>query len=183
MTETPTVLEMKENTAVIAHVEMMQGIINRLADISARCKEWCFAFIGALLVIILSVDLVHNPRYIIIPYVIVALFYMLDSYYLGLERQMRNNYQDFVKSINEINTKHRAKENENQIIDQIIVSIFIPHNKFDKSSFFERLKCQLRSTLEGMTSLSTLLPYGILMVLLIICQIFLENSSCPCSCH
>lgn len=166
-------LQLKNQPSVIAHIEMMQGIINRLAEISARCKEWCFTFIGALLVILLSVDSTPNPRFIIIPYVIVVLFYILDSYYLGLERSMRSNYQDFLDSIEEVSEVASGEQMVKVQIDNIINSIYYPHLISDKPSQGERFKRQLKVTAKAMPSLSTIIPYGILVILVVICNFIL----------
>lgn len=180
MADSNLILDMKDNPAIIAHVEMMQGIINRMADISARCKEWCFAFIGGLLVLILSVDFAHDSKYIVIPYVIVVLFYILDSYYLGLERQMRENYLNFIKTINECGSHEAGEENSQNTSEQIIKSIFFPHLRFDNPSNYDRFKRQIKSTGKAMASLSTLLPYGILLILVLFCHFFLIDPSCSC---
>ena len=173
MADSNSILKIKDTPAIIAHVEMMQGIINRLSDISARCKEWCFAFTGGLLVLILSVDLTHNSKYIIIPYVIVALFYILDSYYLGLEHRMRNNYQNFIRDINGSDSCETNAENSQNRYDQIIKSIFLPYLVIDSPSDADRIQRLLKSTVKSMISISTLLPYGMLLILVLICQLFL----------
>lgn len=173
MADSNPILKMKDSPAVIAHVEMMQGIINRLSDISARCKEWCFASIGALLVLILSDDFAHNTKYIIIPYIIVVLFYILDSYYLGLERQMREHYKNFINAINGIGSHASREGNAQNTNDDIINSIFFPHLKYDNPSNSDRFKRQFKSTVKAIESLSTLLPYGFLLILVFICHVFL----------
>jgi hypothetical protein len=38
-----------DNPAAIAHVNLIQGIINRLANNSASCKTWCLVIVSALL--------------------------------------------------------------------------------------------------------------------------------------
>jgi hypothetical protein len=38
-----------DSPAVMAHINLLQGIINRLANNSACCKTWCLALVGALL--------------------------------------------------------------------------------------------------------------------------------------
>ena len=41
----------KENPAVIAHINMLQGIINRIAENSRSCKQWCILVVSAILTI------------------------------------------------------------------------------------------------------------------------------------
>jgi hypothetical protein len=37
-----------DSPAVTAHINLLQGIINRLANNSASCKTWCITLVGAL---------------------------------------------------------------------------------------------------------------------------------------
>lgn len=44
-------LTAKENSAIQAHVNMLQGVINRMANNSANCKTWAITIISAILVL------------------------------------------------------------------------------------------------------------------------------------
>ena len=73
------------------YLEMLQGIIARMASCSFRCKEFYFAIISAILGIF-AVNIRDN--YIVL-YVGVApcvVFWILDSYYLTQERAFRKLY-------------------------------------------------------------------------------------------
>ena len=65
----------KNDPAVTSHVNMMQGIISRMAGNSASCKQWCIALVSAL-------------------------FCFMDCFYLGLEHQMKNKLDNFVIRLN-----------------------------------------------------------------------------------
>ena len=41
-------LEVLENSAVQAHISMLQGIINRMAGNSANCKNWTVTLVAAM---------------------------------------------------------------------------------------------------------------------------------------
>ena len=140
--------DLKESPAVIVHIEMMQSIINRLADNSAKCKEWCFALIGALLVFICSTENNSKIDFDII-YCIISIFCILNAYYLGLERKMVNHYRDFVININN-NRPNLEKE------------ILSPYGIDVKPEWYKRFWYQLIGTLGGFFSFSIIIPYGLL---------------------
>lgn len=156
------ILDIKGNPAVIAHVEMMQGIINRLADNSAKCKEWCFALIGALLVFICSTDNSARIDFDII-YYIISIFCILNAYYLGLERNMISNYRDFVEKLN----------TETSGIEKEILS---PYGVEVTPSWYKRLWNQLSGTICGFFSFSVVIPYGLLFL---VASIF-SPADCQC---
>ena len=77
-------LEVLENSAVQFHISMLQGIINRMANNSANCKTWTVTLVTAMLVLLLEKKIkLPNPWISLIP---VVLLYLLDCYYLCLER-------------------------------------------------------------------------------------------------
>ena len=75
-------LEILENSAVQAHISMLQGIINRMAANSANCKTWTVTLVAAMLVLLVDKEMkIPNAWVCLIP---IVLFYFLDCYYLGL---------------------------------------------------------------------------------------------------
>ena len=94
-----TVLEMKESTAVIEHIRIVQNVIGRMAEQSARCKTWCITLLVALMVLPFQHDFYDN-RLKLMCIGIVALFFLMDSYYLGIERAVRKKYRDFLTKLN-----------------------------------------------------------------------------------
>lgn len=93
------ILKCKESSAVQAHISILQGIINRMANNSANCKTWTITIVAAMLVLIIEGDLCNIDLWICnIP---VSLFFFIDCYYLGLERNFINEQKQFVKNIND----------------------------------------------------------------------------------
>ena len=82
--------------AVIAHLNIVQGVISRMARNSAICKTWCVTLVAAILVLVARTD---TPIYALIALVPTALFLFLDSFYLGLERGFRKSYNSFVDKL------------------------------------------------------------------------------------
>ena len=90
--------EIKNSSAVQAHINMLQGIINRMAANSANCKTWAIAILSALLALYADDKIGNNNFWIC--YIPTGLFFFLDCYYLGLERKFRKKQNQFVKIIN-----------------------------------------------------------------------------------
>ena len=87
-----------ESGAVQSYLNILQGIINRMAANSAGCKTWCITLVSAILVIVSDES---NPDYAWLALVPLLLFLFLDSYYLGLEQRYRNTYNDFIKKLHD----------------------------------------------------------------------------------
>lgn len=90
-------IEILSNPAVQAHIAMLQGIINRMAGNSANCKNWTITLVAAMLVLLVDKEMqLPNARLCLIP---VGLFYLLDCYYLGLERMTIDIQEDFLDKL------------------------------------------------------------------------------------
>ena len=146
------IIDMKNNDCIIAHVEMMQGIINRLADNSAKCKEWCFTLIGVLIVFVFSNDNKVGINYQIL-YYIVGLFCLLDAYYLGLERNLKSHLKSFVEKLNNNNDTDIPKD------------IFLSYGyKNEKPCWFDKLILHFWWTICSLSSFSIIIPYGLMIL-------------------
>ncbi len=75
------------------HLEMIQGIINRLSGKSTSVKSWCITLISALLIFS-----ERSKEFRIYFILIVALplisFCFLDTFYLIMERRYRELYEE-----------------------------------------------------------------------------------------
>lgn len=85
-----------DSTAVQNYLNLLQAVINRMASNCTGCKTWCITLVSATIVIIADKG---KPSYVWIALVPLALFFFLDSYYLGLERRFRALYNDFVHKL------------------------------------------------------------------------------------
>lgn len=90
----------ENSSAVQVHVNIMQGVINRMAENSRSCKVWCVTLVAAILVLVARTG---EQQHALIALVPTGLLWFLDAYYLGLERRFRNSYNDFVAKV------HRGK--------------------------------------------------------------------------
>lgn len=73
------------------HLEMIQGVINRLASNSFSIKQWTVMLVSALLVLVAR-DGSSVPIWVAL--VPVIAFWGLDGYFLRQERRFRNLYMD-----------------------------------------------------------------------------------------
>lgn len=82
----------------IKHLELVQAVINRLANNSFLVKGWCVTLVAAVLGL-LSKD--TNKRLVIIVYFLIVMFWILDAYFLYQEKLFRNLYNQVRGTNNE----------------------------------------------------------------------------------
>lgn len=85
------------NEKKLAHLEMIQGVINRMASNSFSLKGWAVTLIAGIF-ILSSKD--ANKVYFLVAYLPVILFWVLDSYYLMQGRKFRSLF-DKVRKLSE----------------------------------------------------------------------------------
>ena len=144
------ILKSKENSAIQAHINMLQGVINRMANNSANCKTWAITIISAILV--LYADYKIGKQDIWICYIPMCLFFFLDCYYLGLERQIIKKQSSFVAKIN----------NGTNLADEIFMVKPNSTGNFCKKVEVstKKLFLQISNTIGAVFSFSTLPFYG-----------------------
>ena len=84
--------------AVQSHLSITQSVIQRMATNSSSCKAWCITLVSAILVIVADKGKSQYAYIAIIPNI---LFFVLDTYYLALEKMFRITYNDFIKKLHE----------------------------------------------------------------------------------
>jgi hypothetical protein len=85
-----------DNPAVLAHIALLQGIINRLANNSASCKTWCLTLVAALISL---AGATHVPSIVTGALVPIVIFGLVDAMYLAQERAYRDLYARVVEDI------------------------------------------------------------------------------------
>ena len=75
----------------LKHLEIIQGVVNRLATDSFRLKGWTVVLVTALFVLLAKEDRLNVAYIALIP---VLVFWGLDGYYLWQERLFRALYDD-----------------------------------------------------------------------------------------
>jgi len=82
--------------AFLKHVETYQNIISRMAGNSSACKNWCLVLVAAFLAFVIK----DGHKFIaLLGFVPVLVFWGLDAYYLALEQQFRNVFNDHMKKM------------------------------------------------------------------------------------
>ncbi len=71
-----------------------------MASNSSSCKTWCITIVSAILVANADKKVPDNTVICFIP---ILLFFMLDTYYLALEKGFRNIYTSFVDKLHSHN--------------------------------------------------------------------------------
>ncbi len=82
--------------SVQTHLEIIQGVVQRMAANSAACKTWCITIVAAILVIVAEKEKPSLAWLAVLPTV---LFAALDVYYLALEKCFRNSYNAFIQKL------------------------------------------------------------------------------------
>lgn len=70
------------------YLQMMQSNIERMAANSANCKTWMVAFVTAFMALGSSIAVARY--WLLLGIIPILLFWYLDTFYLHLERAMRN---------------------------------------------------------------------------------------------
>lgn len=100
----------------IKHLEMIQGVINRMANNSFKLKGWAVTLAAGIFALA-SKD--TEKQYYLVVYLPVLVFWFLDSYYLFQERLYRALYNEIRKkdeksidfSMNAAPFNHSTKKN------------------------------------------------------------------------
>lgn len=99
MTDTANTRKLDETSPSIqVHLEIVQSVIQRMAENSVSCKTWCITIVSAILVIVADKG---NSSHLWIALFPTVLFAILDAYYLALEKGFRNSYNLFVRRLHE----------------------------------------------------------------------------------
>ncbi len=86
----------EESASVQSHLQIMQGVIQRMASNSTSCKAWCITIVSAILVLIADKNKPELAWLALLPSL---LFLALDAYYLALEKAFRASYNSFIKNL------------------------------------------------------------------------------------
>lgn len=87
-----------DSSAVQAHITTMLAVIQRMAENSRSCKTWCITIVSAVLILVVRIE---KPNYVLLALIPAAMFLLLDTYYLALERNFRKSYEAFVERLHE----------------------------------------------------------------------------------
>lgn len=148
------------------YLQMMQENITRMSNNSANCKTWLVTIVTAMLAIGCNIQELH--WWLLLTIAPILMFWYLDTFYLHLERGMRNRQRDFLnKAIGLYALADNADETEKEKLMkdyQKVLFEFKPKmNETDNRSI------GFVSTIDRKFSKSILPIYGTLLI--IVCLI------------
>ncbi len=73
------------------HLEMIENVISRMANCSFLIKGWTLTIIAAVFTLSAKDT---DIKFVIIAYIIIPCFWILDGFYLSKERQYRSLYDE-----------------------------------------------------------------------------------------
>lgn len=96
---------MNEYEKKIKHIELIQNIISRIASNSFQLKVIFVTLLSVFVLFFAGTDIIKKNKDILVMLLIVLnfSFWILDSYYLFLERGFRNLYNSTIKGENRWN--------------------------------------------------------------------------------
>ena len=78
---------------MIAHLPLIQGVINRMGNNSFLIKGWTVTLVAAIFALAATGT---NQHFILVALIPIIVFWFLDSYYLKQERLYRELYNDVI---------------------------------------------------------------------------------------
>ena len=81
------------------YLQMMQENINRMSCNSSNCKAWLITIVAAMLAVGCNITDLH--WWLLLTIAPILIFWYLDSFYLSLERGMRNRQREFLNKARE----------------------------------------------------------------------------------
>ena len=117
---------------VVKHLEMTQAVINRLGRNSSLLKSWSMTILVAAMVLIAKEDMQHS-YYVLVLFLPIAGFWILDGYFLWQERLFRQVYDD-IREQTDTNFKmdlgkHKGKPKCSWVSAIFSVTLIIFRNK------------------------------------------------------
>lgn len=111
----------------LKHLEFIQNVITRMNSNSFTIKGWTITLISALFALAANGS---NPKYVLITYIIVPVFWVLDAFYLSQEKQYRGLYNDVaIKNEDAIDFSMNATKydvNDNTWLSSIFTKTIMP---------------------------------------------------------
>lgn len=153
------------------YLQMMQENISRMANNSTNCKTWLITIVAAMLAIGCNIEALRC--WLLLTLVPIIIFWYLDTFYLRLERGMRNRQSDFINKVRAIyQLPANVREDERQkLMFEYHEALYDFSPKKDKTD--DKTKGFV-STLNQLFSKSVLPVYGTLLFVEIFITIILN---------
>lgn len=93
------IIDLKDHSSVVAYLEFLQNVINRMGGNSANIKALIAVVYTIFITILIAVK--ELKGYWWVGLIIALVGMIMDTYYLAFERMYRKRYNNFVKKLNE----------------------------------------------------------------------------------
>lgn len=80
--------------AKLKHLEFIQNVITRMNSNSFLIKGWTITLVSALFALAAKDA---NINFVLISYIVIPVFWILDGFFISIERQYRDLYNDVAK--------------------------------------------------------------------------------------
>ncbi|MBA5248802.1 MAG: hypothetical protein FE834_04620 [Gammaproteobacteria bacterium] len=113
---------MDDKEQVIKHLEITQGVVNRLAGNSFSIKSWSMAILAAAIFFIARSNGSHSEYLILVFLIPIVGFWLLDGYFLWQERLFRGVYDDVrqqEKTDFKMDIPTQFKKDNNKLINSV----------------------------------------------------------------
>ena len=90
---------METNESRIRYLEAIQRVIDRLSSTSFILKGWAVSLVAGLMALAASGT---NHGYVLVAYIPTVVFWLLDAYFLMMERQYRNIFEENIDLSKEV---------------------------------------------------------------------------------
>lgn len=88
---------MKEKELYIKWVDLIEECIKRMANNSLQIKKWAIALVLAVIALIPESSIIAPKKIVVSVEIGIVAFWVLDSYYLMLERLFRDKYKNIIE--------------------------------------------------------------------------------------
>lgn len=114
---------MDKMDAKLKHLEFIQNTITRMNSNSFLIKGWAMTLVSALFALAAKDA---NINYVLISYIVIPVFWLLDGFYISKERQYRDLYSDV------------AQKSENGVDFNMDASVYNQGNRTWISGIFSK---------------------------------------------
>ena len=90
---------METNESRIRYLEAIQRVIDRLSNTSFILKGWAVSLVAGLMALAASGT---NHGYVLVAYIPTVVFWLLDAYFLMMERQYRQFFEENIDLSREV---------------------------------------------------------------------------------
>ena len=92
----------------IKHLEFIQNVITRMNTNSFLIKGWVITLVSALFALAAKDS---NINFVLVTYIVIPAFWLLDGFFIAMERQYRGLYEEITKKTeNEIDFNMNASK-------------------------------------------------------------------------